>query len=396
VDVSRILFFTWSGGGNQPPAIGLAQQLGRRGHEIIVAGYADQAARFSELGLEFALLPRSSTPREPFDPTRLMELVVAGVWACPDHLADTADVIDRYRPDLVVVDCLMGAVLAAMEVRQVRTVALVHSTPGALAPPGGPIDGFVVGELNRVRSAAGIEPVDGFWDAWERHTVVCASIPELDPLGRDAVDRFGWIGPVFEDLSATTWAPDADDAPLVLVSFSSGGAWDQTSRIQNTIDGLAETGTRTIVTTGAVDPSCLRVPSTSITVERYVPHAAILPYAAAVVTHAGHGTLTAAFAHGLPVVAIPNLAADQPALAARAAHLGAGIQLHEDDAAPSDIGRAVRTVLEEPSYARSARALADRIKTYREPWRSIEAELGAGTPRTRITATASNQTHLNS
>jgi len=61
--MSRVLFVTWPGGGNQPPAIGLAQQLGRRGHEIIVAGYADQSDRFSELGLQFAVLPRSGTPR---------------------------------------------------------------------------------------------------------------------------------------------------------------------------------------------------------------------------------------------------------------------------------------------------------------------------------------------
>jgi len=391
--MSRVLFVTWPGGGNQPAAIGLAQQLGRRGHEIIVAGYADQSDRFSELGLQFAVLPRSGTPRAPFDPSRLMELLVDGIWACPDHLADTADVLHRYRPDLVVVDCLMGAVLAAMELRQVRTVALVHSAPGALAPPGGPIDGLVLGELNRIRTGAGLEPVDSYWQAWQRHRVICASIPELDPLGGDSVERSGWIGPIFEDLTGR-WAPDDnDDAPLVLVSFSSGRAWDQTSRIQNTIDGLAETGTRAIVTTGAVDPARLRVPTTSITVERYVQHAAILPHAAAVVTHAGHGTLTAAFTHGLPVVAIPNLGADQPALAAQSAQLGAGIHLQEDQAGPRDIARAVRTVLEDPSYACSARVLADRIQTYREPWRSIEAELGVERPRTKITATASNQTH---
>ena len=44
--MSKILFVTWPGGGNQPPAIGLAQQLRRDGHDTLFAGYIDQASRF--------------------------------------------------------------------------------------------------------------------------------------------------------------------------------------------------------------------------------------------------------------------------------------------------------------------------------------------------------------
>ena len=43
--MSKVLFFTWSGGGNQPPEIGLAQQLRRAGHDTLFAGYPDQASR---------------------------------------------------------------------------------------------------------------------------------------------------------------------------------------------------------------------------------------------------------------------------------------------------------------------------------------------------------------
>jgi hypothetical protein len=209
-----------------------------------------------------------------------------------------------------------GGVLAAMETSYVPTIALVHSAPGALAPPGGPIDRFVIGEVNRIRFALDLTPVDSFWQAWQQHDVICASIPELEPLGTDTLHPVAWIGPVFEDLTTIDWMPDDhDDTPLVLVSFNSERAWDQTSRIQGTIDGLAGADLRVIVTAGSVDPSRLHVPTKSIEIVKYVPHAAILPWASAVVTHAGHGTLTAALAHGLPIVAIPNEAADQPALA---------------------------------------------------------------------------------
>ena len=375
--MSKIVFFTWPGGGNQPPAIGLAQQLRRHGHETIIAGYADQATRFEALDLEFATLTRSGAAWQAFDPADLMPLLVDRIWACPHHVADTAEILDRYQPDLVVVDCLMAAVLAAMETSPIPTLVLVHSSPGALAPPGGPIDALVIPELNRIRSTLQLRPVDSYWQAWQRHRVICASIPELDPLGTDSLDAITWIGPVFEDLTPTDWtSEDQADTPLVLVSFSSGGAWDQTSRIQRTIDGLAGADVRVIVTTGAVDPTHLRVPSKSITVVPHIPHAAVLPHAAAVVTHAGHGTLTAALAHGLPIVAIPNLAADQPALAEQTAHLGAGIHLHDHEATPTDIAHAVRTVIDDPTYATNARILADRIHTYLDqPYTAINNEL---------------------
>ena len=238
--MSKILFVTWPGGGNQPPAIGLAQQLRRDGHETMFAGYIDQASRFRPSTSSSHSSPAPEPRGQSFDIADLMPLLVKHTWACPDHVADTAEILDRYQPDLVVVDCLMGGVLAAMETSHIPTVALVHSAPGALAPPGGPIDGFVIGELNRIRFALDLTPVDSYWQAWQQHDVICASIPELDPLGTDTLHPVTWIGPVFEDLTPTDWMPDDHhDTPLVLVSFNSGGAWDQTSRIQRTIDGLA-------------------------------------------------------------------------------------------------------------------------------------------------------------
>lgn len=284
--MSKILFVTWPGGGNQPPAIGLAQQLRRDGHETLFAGYTDQATRFTLLDFDLVPFTRSGTTWEPFDPADLMPMLLKRAWACPDNVADTAEILDLYQPDLVVVDCLMGGVLAAMETSPIPTVVLVHSAPGALAPPGGPIDGFVIGELNRIRSALDLTPVDSYWQAWQQHNVICASIPELDPIGTDPQHPVTWIGPVFEDPTTTDWMPDdQDDTPLVLVSFNSGGAWDQTSRIQHTIDGLAGADLHVIVTAGMVDPSRLHAPTKSITIVPYIPHAAILPRASAVVTH---------------------------------------------------------------------------------------------------------------
>jgi UDP:flavonoid glycosyltransferase YjiC (YdhE family) len=226
---------------------------------------------------------------------------------------------------------------------------------------------MVLGELNRIRSGLSLSPVDSLWQAWQRHSVLNASIPELDPTGTAGFGPESWVGPIFEDVQPSEWdGGDSDDRPLVLVSFSSGVAWDQTSRIQRTIDGLAQGDLRVLVTAGATDPKLLDVPAASITVVPYAPHGAILPLASAVVTHAGHGTLSAALAHGLPIVAIPNNAADQPVLAAQTERLGAGIHLADDVATPSAIAAAVRAVLDDPRYTAKARGLGDRIRSHRE------------------------------
>lgn len=109
-----------------------------------------------------------------------------------------------------------------------------------------------------------------------------------------------------------------------------------------------------------MDAAGLRVPDNA-TVLRWLPHAEVLPHAAAVVAHAGHGTVAAALAHGVPLVALPNPAADQPVLARRTAELGAGIALDGEDPDPAAIAKAVREVIEEPSYRASAAALAARV-----------------------------------
>ena len=53
VEMARILFITWDGGGNQPPAIGMAQELKRRGHTVIFA-VNESHARISKSEVSFS------------------------------------------------------------------------------------------------------------------------------------------------------------------------------------------------------------------------------------------------------------------------------------------------------------------------------------------------------
>lgn len=361
--MARFLFFTWGGAGNQTPAFGVAAKLVASGNTVVFAGYPEQRARFEQRGFEFRELPRAqhAWPSEP--PEDWMPVLADVVWACPEHLADVPELAAAERCDAMVVDCLMFGVLAAAERSAVPTAVLVHSAPGAIAPPGGGLDQLALDRVNAIRAEAGLADVDALWDTWLPFTTLCTSIPDLDPLATKVPAEFTFVGPVFEPHTPSSrplpW-PDDDDRPLVLTSFSSGQAWDQSSRILRTIAALSDGSYRLLVTTGLADLDGATVPAAAALLP-YQPHADVLPHAAVTVTHAGHGTVAASLAHGVPLIGLPNLAADQPVLAAQVAQLGAGRALDGDSATPDEIADAVHAVLSDGRYADAARRLADVI-----------------------------------
>ncbi|UYM06446.1 glycosyltransferase [Solicola gregarius] len=357
-----ILFVSWPGAGNQVPASGLATTLTERGYDITFAGYADQRDRFAAHGHDFRLLERAQRAWPTTPPTDWMPALVDAVWACRDHVDDVAELLGSGAYDAMVVDCLMFGALAGASRHELPTAVLVHSAPGALLPPGGGLDHLALAAVNEIRTDIGLPAVARLWDTWRDFATLCTSVPELDPLAPGLPESFEYVGPLFEP-SRTTWESPwrvDDDRPLVLVSFSTGMAWDQRSRIRRTVDALADGTRRILVTTGPFDVSDL-ADRPGVVLAPYVPHDQVLPAAAVMVTHAGHGTVAASLAHGVPIVALPNVAADQPALAAHLDRLGAGIALDGDDADPAQIADAVRAVVEGRSYASAARAIAARI-----------------------------------
>jgi len=52
------LFVTWDGGGNLPPALGLARELARRGHGVTFLGHAQQRSRIEAAGFPFDAFER--------------------------------------------------------------------------------------------------------------------------------------------------------------------------------------------------------------------------------------------------------------------------------------------------------------------------------------------------
>lgn len=359
----RFLFLTWNGAGNQPPAVAIAQALRKRGHEITFAGYANQRNYFTERGLRFELLGRSSAAWRDAAPEHMFAVKLRSAWASPGHLFDLPRLISEELYDAVVIDCLMFGALAAAESIRVPVATLIHSAPGALMPPKGRFESQVVGAVNELRAEAGLQRLGNLWESWARFPSLSNSIRQLDPLAAQAPAAFTYLGPIIEDLPPSGWqAPwqANDPRPLVLVSFSTGPYWDQTSRILRTLDAVRDRDCRALVTAGSIELDPVIVPDNA-TIVRRIPHDEILPHVAVTITHAGHGTLTASLKHGVPLLCLPNPAGDQPILAAQVQNLGCGLSLEGDTATSSEIGQAIDRLIFAPSYAANAHLLADAI-----------------------------------
>ena len=146
---------------------------------------------------------------------------------------------------------------------------------------------------------------------------------------------------------------------MVLVSLSTIDQ-GQAPLMRRILRAVAELDARVLVTLGpALDTSDVEAPP-NVRLERYIPHSAVLPHVAAMVTQCGLGTLAKALVNGVRLLCIP-LAGDQPENAARVVARGAGIRLGIE-CSPARILAAIRRLLNEPRFGQNASVMARMLK----------------------------------
>jgi zeaxanthin glucosyltransferase len=104
----------------------------------------------------------------------------------------------------------------------------------------------------------------------------------------------------------------------------------------------------------------------------YAPQAALLKRASLVITHCGLNTTLETLAQGLPLVGIP-ITNDQPGVATRVEHLGAGLKIPVHQLTTERLRAALHQIQSNPRYRTRARELADQISRIDGP--ALAAEL---------------------
>lgn len=398
------LLATWDGGGVIPPTLSVARRLIAAGHRVVVLSDPTVEPEARAAGCDF--MPWVNAPhrltrdrdddllrdyaftdrRKYFADAGKVFLFEPG----PRWFGDVLDAIDAHRPDAVVCDFMVPWAAAAAQARGLpaavlSTHAYMLPTPGA--PPLGAAalrvprwleparDAFIrwmmermfdagLPTLNGLRVAHGLPPLAHLFDqvrVADRLLVLTAAAFDPPPAGAPVGAR--WVGAPLDDPAwcepwRSPWAAD-DPRPLVLVGLSSTFQ-DQVEALRRLVAALATLPVRAVVTTGPAVRGGEIEGAGDVHVVASAPHAAILPEAAVVVTHCGHGTTLKALTAGVPMLCLP-MGRDQDGNAARVAALGAGLVVPRD-ASVEALAGAVRRLLDEPGFGEAARAVGARIR----------------------------------
>jgi UDP:flavonoid glycosyltransferase YjiC (YdhE family) len=143
--------------------------------------------------------------------------------------------------------------------------------------------------------------------------------------------------------------------PLVYASFGTlQNAKEESFRM--VAAACADLDVQLVISTGrGCAPEPAQLPGQPLVVD-YAPQRDLLKRAAVCITHGGMNTVMDSLSCGVPMVALP-VTNDQPAIAARVRHAGAGEVLFPRRLTATRLKAAVQGVLENPAYRGRARQL---------------------------------------
>ncbi|RYC07157.1 glycosyltransferase [Nocardioides zhouii] len=343
--MSNIVFVTWDGGGNVPPALGIAAELQQRGHRVRVLGHPVQDVHVRADGLDFTAFDTARVFRATDNSTPLDYVGVFGDRAMG---RDVVEELRREPADVVVIDCILFGAMHAVAAAGVPYVVLEHM-----------YDAYLVRRWLRGPMGIGMAikriPARRLLVGAAARLVAC--VEELDPAGSGPrPGNLHYTGPV------VTGVPAAPTEPTVLVSLSTVNFPGQARAMQHILDALGTLDVRGIATVGAsIGVENLSAPP-NVEIRGFVPHAELLPTVSMVVGHGGHATTMVALAHDLPVLVLPmHPMLDQKMVGQSLVDAGAG-RLVPKSAKPSVIAAAVDELVSDGAHRAAAARLGAAIR----------------------------------
>jgi UDP:flavonoid glycosyltransferase YjiC (YdhE family) len=376
----RVLIAAFGDAGHAFPAISLGRALAGRGHGVVVETWEERREAVEGAGLGFTAAEeyRMFPPPDPESTDG-------------DHAAEAArallPLLEEMRPHIVVSDILTLAPALAAEKAGVPLATLIpHIYP--VVEPGMPF--FAVGlrpprtpagrvlwragqraldiglehgrrDLNAQRGRLGLAPIERFHGGISPDLALVATFPQLEyprrwPAGVEVT------GPMsFEQHHPEIELPPGD-APLVLVAPST--AHDSGNRlVRIALRALAGEPVRVVATTNRVVPqSPIEVPPNAVLVD-WLSYSQLMPAAALVISHGGHGTVARALGAGAPVLVCP-FTGDMSETAMRVAWARVGLSLPWRLCRPSPLRWAAQRILADRSFADRACELAAWAKEH--------------------------------
>jgi MGT family glycosyltransferase len=246
--------------------------------------------------------------------------------------------------------------------------------------------------VNRYRKACKMKPVRRIEDFFSPLAYLAQTCREFDFPREVLPDMFHYVGALAADRprgeDQFPW-DRLDDRPLIYVSMGTVRPSSDVGVLEKIASACADLDAQLVISAGKwADESETwdtpdNLPGGPLVMD-FVPQMELLEKAQLLITHGGQNTVLEAIAQGVPMIVLPR-GADQPAMAGRIKHTGAGLCASFQHFTPAELRGLVERVLTEDSFRERAKELqqgmiatggvqraaeiAERALTTREPQR---------------------------
>ncbi len=370
----RLLVAAFGDPGHAFPAIALACELHRRGHEVLVETWERWREAVEGEGMAFSGAQEYTVYPPPGPDTPDGQTAAAAARAL-------ARLMDGFEPDLVVSDILTLAPTLAAEVAGVAHATLIpHVYP--VQEPGMPLYSLGMGpprtavgrwgwratvpllemglrrgreELNETRARLGLGPIERFHGGISERLAIVATFRQLE-YPRRWPDHVRVTGPLFFELPGERVTIPEGEGQLVVIAPSTSQD-PECGLLRVALDALADQPVRVLATTNRHRPEQpIEVPANAELVD-WVLYPQVMPAADVVVCHGGHGTMARALAAGTPLLVCPSVG-DMGENAARVAWSGAGLSVPRRLLSRRAVRLAVRLLLGEERFTARTQEIA--------------------------------------
>ncbi|WP_435122593.1 macrolide family glycosyltransferase [Amycolatopsis thermoflava] len=360
--MKHALFVNVADHGHVNPTLAVVSELVSRGWRVSYAVGADFVPQVRAAGAEAVVLP---DVRDGSPPPEDLMAGVAMYHRDAEAALPVLEALDE-APDVVAYDfvAFAGKVLARK-----LGLPMVQLSPTHALFPGWERIAFGVENLSdlpvyqrfqRFLDANGLGCSVEEFQAVDDPKVVF--VPRAFQISPDLLGpEHTFAGPALGDRSFQgSWRPPVGQ-PVLLVSLGSCFT-DQPDFFRACLDLAAGLGWHTVMAIGRhVDPASLGPVPDGVEIAPMVPQLDVLAAASAFVTHAGMGSLLEALYHGVPMVAVPQMA-EQRLNAARLAELGLGVTLDRAEVSAQTLHNAVLRVSSDAGIAANVAGMREIVR----------------------------------
>lgn len=366
--MARILFTLPPLMGHLNPALAVAVELARAGHDV---AWAIHAARLgSNLPPGARLYPLDAGD----DITGIHVPAVRGLESVRLFFEDYALPLARqslplieaavadFRPDVMVVDHQMPA--GALVARKLGLPwATLVTTTASILKLSGMLDSWVAGQYASLQDGYLPDALRCERPDFSPQASIVFSTPSLVGAEHALVDApYVFVGPTRGEGRREIdfpWDWLRADTRKLLITLGTVSRDRDTRFFEVMMTALAGMPQVQAV---LVAPASLaaRAPA-NVLVRDFIPQLDLLARVDAVVCHAGHNTVCEALMHGLPLAVAP-IRDDQPVVARQVIDAGAGLFIRHGKVTPAMARQILEALLDTPSLTQAAARLGDELR----------------------------------